>query len=227
MAVNPIDLTTLAAVKKWASITGTGDDSDIQDAITAFSMYVITRTGRGPMDGSVPTVSPFCAPQTFTETYDGNNSQRMFLRNSPIVSVASLLVNGVSIPAAQVVNGTTYGQAGFVIGGDRKSLYIQSGGGGGSSFTTTDFGAGFGLGQYFKRGIQNITVQYSAGYSQVPFDLEMTARKVVVLNYKRKSWVGQKSQAMAQGAGTISFGDWEMDKDCERVICSYERRAMV
>jgi hypothetical protein len=220
---NPIDLTTLTAVKKWATVAAAGDDQEIQDCITAFSSWVLTRTGRGPQDGSIPSASPFVTPVSYTENYDGNGSDKMFLRNSPIQSVTTLTINGVVIPLSAAWN-----QTGYVITGDKKAIALRNGNGGGNapSFTTTTFG-GWMLGRYFIRGIQNVNVVYSAGYAGVPFDLEMCARKVVALNYKRTGWLGQKSQSMAHGAGTISFGDWEMDKDCERTICSYERRAMV
>ena len=61
MAANPIDLTTLAAVKAWLQIgTGsTADDGILQDAITAFSAYALRATSRGPADGSIPSCFSF------------------------------------------------------------------------------------------------------------------------------------------------------------------------
>jgi hypothetical protein len=49
----------------------------------------------------------------------------------------------------------------------------------------------------------------------------------VALNYKRRAWLGQRSQSMAAGAGTTSYGTWEMDDDCKRDILEYRRAAIV
>ena len=67
-------------------------------------------------------------------------------------------------------------------------------------------------------------MQYTAGFATTPTDLEMCARKVVSLNYKRRGWIGQNSQAMAGGAGTVSYGQWEMDRDCVQVLEYYKVR---
>lgn len=221
--VNAIDLTTLTAVRNIVGAVSTASDQTLQDCITAFSAWALTLTGRGPMDGSIPATSPLASIVSYNETYDGNGSPVLFLRNTPIQAVSALTVSGLVIPLS-----SAWGVKGYVISGDKKSLKMRSGGGGsGPSFSTTNFGAVTGAGLYFVRDIQNVNVVYTAGYAAVPFDLEMCARKVVALNYKRFSSIGQKSQAMAQGAGTVSFGQWEMDDDCRRTMTSYKRTAMV
>lgn len=222
-ATNAIDLTTLAAVKAWINLTGTGDDQVIQDAITAFSSYVLHLTGRGPADGSIPTASPFTSVVNYDEFYDGSGTMRQPIRNWPIASVSAVNVNGQALPQSTSIN--TWG---WVVDQDKKFISIR----GGYSPTVATFqnyryqtGRGFGAqGPGFSPGVQNVEVVYSAGFAAVPFDLEMAARKTVGLNYKRRSWIGQKSQAMASGAGTVSYGTWEMDIDCERTIHYYDRR---
>ena len=58
----------------------------------------------------------------------------------------------------------------------------------------------------------------------MPFDLEMTARKVVALYYKRRGWIGQKSQMMAAGAGTVSYFDQDMTQEDRNVLQYYRAR---
>jgi hypothetical protein len=221
---NPIDLSTLTAVKSWAGVTGTGDDQIIQDAITAFSSYVLHLTGRGPTDGSIPAASPFVTPVSYDEFYDGSGTLRQPIRNWPIVSVSSVNVNGSEIPQSTSLN-----VWGFVVDQDKRFISIR----GGYSPSVATFQnyryqggrGGFGAqGPGFCNGVQNVHIVSVAGFNSVPFDLEMTARKVCALNYKRRGWIGQKSQAMASGAGTLSYGTWEMDQDCERTIHYYDRR---
>ena len=220
MTANGIDLTTLSAVKSWVQISNsaTSDDVIIQDAITAFSAQVLRMTGRGPQDGSIPTTSPFTAIQSYTETYDGSGSMRQAIRNWPIATVTSLSISGQSIPQS-----TSVSVWGWVIDGDGKFLSIRGGG----------FGYGYGNGRNlrgcatggFFLGVQNVAITYTAGFSAVPFDLEMAARKTVALYYKRRMNIGQRSQAMAQGAGTVMFDLSEMEPDVLTTINYYRRRA--
>jgi hypothetical protein len=221
---NDIDLTVLANVKNWVGSVNTTDDQSIQDCITAFSAYVLRVTGRGPSDGSNPTFSPFVEPVNYNEFYDGSGSRRQFVRNWPITAVSLVQVGLIQIPASGGI-----GQAGYVIDGNGKSLSMRDGSGGGISGQPLTVGFFTRPGRYygFSEGIQNVNIQYTAGFSEVPFDLEMVARKTVGLNYKRKDWIGQKSRAMAQGAGTISYNDWEMDKQDVRTLEYYQRRATV
>lgn len=221
-----IDLTTLSAVKSWVQIsqTSTSDDQIIQDCITAFSAYVLKVTGRGPTDGSIPASSPFVAPVSYDEFYDGSGTLRQPIRNWPVQSVSSVNVNGQPVPQSTSVN-----VWGFVVDQDKRFISIR----GGYSATIATFQNyryqyGRGLpgfnGPGFSNGVQNVEIVYMAGFNGVPFDLEMAARKTVALNYKRRSWIGQKSQAMAAGAGTLTYGTWEMDTQDMRTIDYYTLR---
>lgn len=223
---NPIDLTTLASVKSWAGINGTADDQTISDAISAFSAYVLHVTGRGPADGSIPTQSPFVTPVSYDEFYDGSGTMRQQIRNWPIVSVTSVTIDGQTIPQSTSIN-----VWGWVVDQDKAFISLR----GGFSPTVATFqnyryqggryGYGAGVqGPGFSAGIQNVEVVYSGGFAAVPLDLEMAARKTVALNYKRRGWIGQRSQAMAAGAGTVSYGTWEMDADARNTLLYYQRR---
>ncbi len=222
---NAIDLTTIAAVKAWLVTTQASDDQIIQDSITAFSAYILRRTGRGPLDGTVPSASPFVAPVSYDEFYDGSGTLRQPVRNWPITAVTAVNINGVAAPQS-----TSPQIPGWVIDGDKRFISFRGTGnprGYGGYAGYGGWGAnprmqGCGIG--FINGIQNIEIQYTAGFSGVPFDLEMAARKVVSLTYKRRGWIGQKAQMMAAGAGTITYENWEMDQESNRVINYYQAR---
>jgi hypothetical protein len=168
MAPNPIDLSNLSAVKNWASVVSTGDDATIQSCLTAFSMAWLSELSAGPADGSVPSASPFNSVVEFIENYDGNGSDRMFLTNRPIQSVKSLVVNGITISASAAWNAP-----GFVVDKEKQSIQIR-GGGGGQGVVTWPGYPGFGSGQFFAKGIQNITIDYLAGFNptNVPNELD-------------------------------------------------------
>lgn len=217
-----INLTTLANVKGWLGIAPgtTSDDIKIQDCITAFSAYVIHATGRGPMDGSYPTQSPFVNPVTYTDTYDGSGTVRQPIRNWPITSVASVNISGQAIQQSTSIN--TWG---WVVDGDGRFISLRGGiNPNVATFQNYRYQGYVPFGPGFSAGVQNVQITYTAGFFTVPVDLEMAARKTVALNYSRKGWIGQRSQAMAQGAGTVSFGTWEMDQDCANTIFYYRRQ---
>jgi hypothetical protein len=225
---SPLDLVTVSQVKAWISAQGlpstnATDDVNIQECLSAISVQWLWRTGHGPSDGTVPTQSPFVEPVAFNENYDGNNSNRLFLRQTPIVSVAQLSISGVMIPQS-----TGYSSAGFAIHQDGRSIIIRNGGGfGAANVTTTSF---FGFFWTFLRDVnnpQNINVQYTAGYAATPVDVMMTAIEMTAQNYKRRAWIDQKSQALANGAGTTTFRDWEFSPNVLKVMNAYTRRAIV
>lgn len=221
---NAIDLTTLTNVKGrlGPGFSGTGDDTLLSYLITSVSLFVLHETGMGPMDWSIPAKSPLVEQVSFNEWYDGNGKVRMFLRNQPIVSVQALSINGRAIQAS-----AAYGQPGYVIYGDGKSLAIRCGGGGSAATFTFSSFAFRGGGQYFQEGIQNINAQYTAGFASTPFDLQDKVEAEVAITYQRKNRRDQASQAMAQGAGTSAFRDWAITPELALLIPKYKREAMV
>lgn len=202
-------------------VNPTTDDQQIQDCITAFSDYVLYLTGRGPQNGSFPTQSPFVQPVQYDEIYDGSGTERQQTKNWPVTAVSSVNINGQSVPQSTNVN-----TLGWVVDGDGKFISLR----GGLNPTVATFqnyraqgGVPSVYGGGFSPGIQNVEIVYTAGFNGVPPDLEMATRKTVSLNYVRRGWIGQKSRALAQGAGTVTYGTWEMDGDCKAAIEHYRR----
>lgn len=150
MNPSPIDLTTIDGVKAYLSGGGSqvssADDDLIQDAITAFSQWALSFTGRDSLSGVA----------LYTEIYDGNGSYRIFTRNSPILAVSSIQVNGVTVQPS-----SAYNTPGYYIELEKRSIAIRSGGN--ASFTVNSFSGGS-LPYAFLKGFGNIQIVYSAGY---------------------------------------------------------------
>lgn len=173
MPPSPIDLCTLQQVRSWMpgvpAPDNTSTDTVIQAAITAASLDMLRRTGRGPRDWQVPATSPYNQPVTYTETYDGTGTPRMFLRNWPIISVSSLTVFGCNVQAS-----TSQASPGYVIDGTAKSISLISPFSGPGNWSGSYYGTGrwpaFGLGilARFPVGVQNITITYTAGFNSLP-----------------------------------------------------------
>ena len=80
------DLTTLASAKQWLSVTG--DDAIIGALITAASDAVLDFLGR-----------PFLGVQTYTEYYSPKQDDQITLRQWPVQSVASVVIDGAVVTA--------------------------------------------------------------------------------------------------------------------------------
>ena len=217
-----LDLTTVAQVKDYVKVDTAKDDNLIQVGITGFSAFVLTQTGRANADGSMPVTSPLVTPVAYNEWYDGNNHNRMFLRNSPIVSVSALVISGRTITQS-----TVWGQAGFVIDQNGRSLSLRSGGGMSASLTTP-FLMSVGPMAFVRDDMnpQNVNVQYTAGYAGVPPDLGEMAMRVVGQNYKRAQWIDLASKSLSSGGGgtgTTSYRDWALAPLDALVLMQYKR----
>ena len=166
MGVNAIDLTTVAAVNNLLSQASGTDSTLIQTEITNLSRYILTKTSRSFLSGI----------RSYSERYNGNGSNEMLVRNYPILVVSSLSVNGIAIPASP-----DYIQSGYVIDTTGSICAIAIiGGQNGSAWRGGDdrwgvrpggwgsYGNAPPLGQApfrFVQGIQNIAVEYTAGYT--------------------------------------------------------------
>jgi hypothetical protein len=304
---SPLDLTTLAKVKAYLVTTGTNADQTIQDFITEFSLWMLNIAGRGSQSGAPPLQSPFVQPCTFDEIYDGSGSDRQFVRNWPIQSVASVSIFGIAVPAGagSFVNG-------YLIDASGKSIVLRGGRGvpfplGTVGFANlrSGFASGYGSTCGFAQGVQNVEIVYTAGFalrvisnelqtipatgpytitvlnpwisdtgvdfflggsaltkvlispaagqyfvqqpgvylfnvadagkqvqisysaSGTPPDLEGLSRRAVATIYKRGQWIGQRSNSMAGGAGTISYDSMEFSDHDKRIIDFYRRSALV
>jgi len=93
------------------------------------------------------------ASATYTQVFNGNGSKRLLLSSRPVTAVSSVTVDTIPVPLSVPP------QPGFLF--DNKFVYLSGGG---------YFGAGV-IVREFYRGVQNVTVSYTAGYANVPADI--------------------------------------------------------
>jgi len=188
-------------------------DAVLQTMITSASEMFLDRTGFASMN----------SVGTFDEFYDGNGNATLMLRQNPIVAVTGVFIGTVSVQQS-----TSALLPGWVIDPSLKAIRLRNGGGGvyGVPFTFAQYAAyQSGWTTYgFPRGILNVEVQYTAGYSAVPFDVNDKVTQLVAVNYKRRSWIDQMTQAL-QGAGTTTFHKWIWPPEVEDCIRRYQRRS--
>lgn len=222
--MSALDLTTVQLFKAWQGSIGTWntqDDPVIEACIAAWGAEFLWRTGMGDQNGDMEQ-SPFNSVCNFDETYDGKGGYRFFPTNRPIQSVSALIINGISIPQS-----TGYASQGWVIDGSAKSISLRSGFTGWGGWTGYSWPAGpyhaFGGGLRFWRAIQNVNIQYMAGYQQTPDDIVEAANIVVLQNYKRRKYQDEASRSVSGGGGSIRYRDWEIPPQVERVVRHYSR----
>jgi hypothetical protein len=177
------DLTTVAAVKQWLGIKeATTDDTLLAALVSGVSRWIQKWLSRTIATGS------------YTETLNGNGKDALFLVNTPITAVSSVVVNGVAIPARTSVLGSGYTF-------DEDAIYL--------------------VGYCFTKGVQNVQLGYTAGYTSTPEDLELATKKLVGMSYRERDRIGQSSKAL-QGEQT-NFIVKDLPADVELILDRYKR----
>ena len=164
----------LADVKSFIGVTSANADSLLQSLL----------------DSSVTAFASYCNKDSFFNTTytayrDGNGGTKMIMVNSPITSVASVVIDGTAILPA-VNGGTGYS---FAPGG--RLVWLN--------------------GYRFNRGIRNCVITYTAGYNDaaklypLPGDLGLACKMYVAMRYREKDRLGIGSRSLA--GESVSYTD--------------------
>ena len=203
MPTAPDDLCVLADLKAWLNIQTTAEDVLLQNLIARGSLQMLRWMNR---DHIIAT--------SYTENRDGNDGLFMLPRNFPLISVSSLTVNGITIPAA-----SDQVSAGFVFDGRKVMLR----GGSTGFYTLGPYSSQY---QYrFTRGFQNVQIVYSAGYASVPSDLQQAAIEGFAYVYRRRAHIGEDSNS-ANGQVTISFSKDMLPQSVLLTLEQYTRKTL-
>lgn len=73
----------------------------------------------------------------------------------------------------------------------------------------------------FARGTGNVVVQYTAGYAEVPADIEQACIELVQLKYKRR--LNPDVNSKTQGGEAISFASTDMPQGVKDALAQYKR----
>ena len=180
-----------------------------QEIITGWSEAVYWITGR---------TSPMLAAATaFTENYNGSGRDVLYLINAPILSVVSLTINGINIPVS-----AAYGQAGYFIQQDQKSIALRSNPTFGYPFLA-QFGRD--CGYRFSRGRGNVQVSYTAGYNGVPADLFLLSLKQCTILLNKRLREDEASHMIPQ-SGQTNYAKWVYQPEVLAMLQPYIRTAM-
>jgi hypothetical protein len=134
------DLTSLAAVKAWLGDTVTTSDAQISGLITSVSRAIYSALQRTNI-----------LPATYSEVLNGTGRYDLVLKSFPVISISSLTMDGITVPVAPALPNWPATGYGYVLEtvdpippGRPANLYMR--------------------GRPFRRGLQNVSVSYVAGY---------------------------------------------------------------
>jgi hypothetical protein len=202
MPTAPDDLCSLPDLKAWLNVQTNAEDALLQNLITRGSAQMLRWMSR---DHLIAT--------SYTENHDGNDALLIFPRNFPLIAVDSVMVNGVTIPAA-----SDQVSAGFVF--DARKIMLR----GGSAFYSV--GPYSSQCQYrFTRGFQNVQLVYQAGYAVVPLDLQQAAIEGLAYVYRRRTHIGEDTNSL-NGQMAITFSREMLPASVQVTLEQYTRRAI-
>lgn len=134
---------------------------------------------------------------SYTQTFNGNGKTALLLPQYPITAVQSLTIDSQTIPPLAP------GQSGAGFTVDVTTLYLS--------------------GTAFNRGIQNVTVTWTAGYASVPPDIEQACIDLVALRYRERDRIGLASKGMA--GETTSYSQRDLPANAATLLQVYRRVA--
>ena len=176
-------LASVADLEAWLKLSaGNTDEALLTRLLTAESTFIETWCSR------------IFSPTDYVETRDGNGQSRMSPQCWPMLSIASVVVDGTAIPAAVGATGSGY----FIVG---KSIQLR-----GYSFT---------------RGAGNVVLSYNAGFATIPADVQQAAIELAAMRYRERDRVGMSS---ISGAGeTTSFITRDMPASVLTLLGQYKQ----
>jgi len=138
---------------------------------------------------------------SYSDYRDGSDGVTMVLKNYPIISVSSLTIDGNVIPPSVPSPPGSLDPPGFVF--DQFSIMLV---GGTYAFT---------------RGYQNIFIQYQAGYSVIPFEIEQACIELASMRYRERDRIGQVSKNI--GGEIVSYSQKGLSDAIQSVLSDYQR----
>lgn len=194
----PGQLTTIANLKDWLGITGGDSDAFLDRIILAAEARI-----RGICNSRTSFLTG-----TYVENFDGNNSQMLRLKHTPVASITSIVNASGTVDASTYSLNSGRGVVGFTYAG-RSTKWSTAFASGqivtGQSFPSPSFGDNF----------NDVVVTYIGGYANiaaVPADLSQAALELAAIYYQsRDRDPGLQSETMGAYSWTKSVAGEEME----------------
>jgi len=201
MAVGTYALTSLANLKQFLNITGSGNDAFLENLVDRTTDLFENLTNRNLKARDYSYDSGAAAYDPDNAVFDGNGMDTLILPQYPVNNVTTLRINETEIDERPSIYG-----CGWVL--DRKNGILHL------------------VCYVFTGGRQNIDLAYNAGYSTVPEDLEQAVIEHAAWLWRQSTpggaMLGVSSKSLADG--TITYMGKEMLPQVSMVIHKYRKR---
>jgi len=137
--------------------------------------------------------------QAYTQTFNGNGRDRVMLSNYPITAVSSVTIDGVAIPVAGPYGGSNFLPQGYSF--DENTVYLR--------------------GYWFRKDIQNVTISYTAGYEEIPFEVSQACLELAADRYRQRDRIGKASEGLA--GQTTAFSLKDMPPNTRQILDMYRK----
>jgi hypothetical protein len=195
------DLITLEQAGNFLNLPEAQYDADpnLPGMISAFSQFLLTLIGRNNI-----------LPASYTERRDGNGNDTIGTMNAPIISVASVTIDGAAAPVS-----SGYPAPGYWF--DENTIRLV-GGGVGFPWSPNGFPG------RFTRGRGNVSLVYEAGYAATPLDIEQAVIEMVAWAYKYKDRFGLSSQTTPQ-VFVNAYSQQPLSPMAQLLVKKYKKKA--
>lgn len=146
---------------------------------------LLAEIGASVQDLVETTIGRTFEARDYVEAYNGSDRDFLFLRHDPIISVSRVTVNGSEVAVADLTSAPVYPPPPIVV--DAPACI---------RFTS---------GNVFPAGVQNVVVEYRAGYRVAPPALVRACVAWAALIFKNRERIGLVSQSA--GGQSTSFSE--------------------
>jgi len=184
MAADARDLATVANLAAWLGLSSPSQDvqDQLQRLVTGVSVWIQTWLSRA------------IASAPYTETRNGHGGTRLILGDYPVTAVASVVVDGQTIPQAAGPN-----LPGWKLANDQIILW----------------------GYRFSSGDANVAISYTAGFATVPPDIAQACIDLCALRWKERDRIGHVSKSI--GGETVTYMVKDMPDNVRVVLNQYKK----
>ncbi len=187
---------TLADLKTHAGIPATGADTLLQAYLNAAAAWIDNHTN-----------STFIAGTATAEAYDGNGGKHILLRHRPVLAVSAVAIDGESLDSTLygLTDSCWLGLQDYNRGRASSSLglVLNEGEWNYNPRIAPDGGFGGAVDPFWPRGIGNITVDYTYGYSTVPPAVSTACAMLAAYWYSRDASLGV--QSISHGPTSVTY----------------------
>ena len=198
------DLITLEQAGNFLSLDPAqyAADPNLPSLISAFSQFFLTLIGRETV-----------LETSYTERRNGTGTNSLGLINTPIISVQSVVISGITVPASP--DGV---QPGYVA--DAYTIQLR----GGAFVYPQSPGFNTGYPAIFFKDVGNVFVTYSAGYATVPMDIQQCVVEMVAWAYKYKDRFGKVSETTPQ-VFVSTYSQQPLSPMAKLCVTKYKKKA--